>query len=749
MAVNEAAAGGSPPQQTFHSPDPVTPVQNPREITPISPARKLVLPVVTTSPTRPRGSAATRSRSPAPAIATPESLGERELAIARVVVRAPPCLCNKGLSRRASLTRAACKCRRRAGCLSLVVGSRLACRGSTASLTRSCAHSWRPAAGGRGLSCGATLRSRYELPFCLGALSQRICSAIGPAVPSSHIWRVLPQRVRNSIAFKHVARSMVSRYLREWRYAVQLRFWLQYANTVALRHWAYFRQLHGWRAWRWTIQAENHVLATRAKRASSMLWRSLQAWAECTPFVARMGRGQTSSPSLVEWAFCAKYRDTRQLAISVDTWTTHTRCRRRLKLQMAKSWQHRQYAMLVRSIRAWESYADASKQLKTSYRKAVAFRRKRVLASWVDAKRQRCIALETKVHSHRLNRVRAHMYRWQCGIENQRADDTARRMFKTNLQNALFSRWRRATTFAAALRAMDEVATGVALSRLARKTIDGWVMWRSIQLKKATICRAADGHYRNGLAANTFVCWRLFVGHRVKLCRLRRQAWQHRRSRTMRRAFGTWLCYHARLNKEYAALQLALQNRQRSNVRAAFAGWQCFKAASRARRLQFLHAQGFREEFLTAGILRTWCESISETRRMRSLFTAACKHADVKAQGFVMHAWSQAAQLSATLRWAKQSRLSSLCTSLGVGKLRRSWHVWAVDFVAAVRAKAAQQCRAIGYLKMRRLRACMTMLGAFVAQRRWAHRKWSTAVHKVRTPEVNSCHVMIAANPCR
>ncbi len=166
MAVNEAAAGGSPPQQTFHSPDPVTPVQNPRESTPISPARKLVLPVVTTSPTRPQGPAATRSTSPPPVIATQDSLGERELAIARVVVRPPTCLCKTGFSLRASLTRAACECRRRVGCLSLVVDSRLACRGSTASLSRSCAHSWRPAAGGRGLSCGATLRSRYELQFC-------------------------------------------------------------------------------------------------------------------------------------------------------------------------------------------------------------------------------------------------------------------------------------------------------------------------------------------------------------------------------------------------------------------------------------------------------------------------------------------------------------------------------------------------------------------------------------------------------
>lgn len=86
-AVTETTAGGSPPHRTFHSPDPVTPVQNPRESTPISPARKLVLPVVTSSPVRPRGPVATRSAPPASVIATPEPLGEREQAIARVVVR--------------------------------------------------------------------------------------------------------------------------------------------------------------------------------------------------------------------------------------------------------------------------------------------------------------------------------------------------------------------------------------------------------------------------------------------------------------------------------------------------------------------------------------------------------------------------------------------------------------------------------------------------------------------------------------
>ena len=562
-------------------------------------------------------------------------------------------------------------------------------------------------------------------------------SAIGPAVCTAHGWSVSPQRVRNSIAFKHVARSMVSRHLRVWKDAVQQQFWLQYANTVALRKWARFRQLCGWRAWRRAIQAAIFVSTTRAKRARSMLWRSLEAWAECTPFVGQIRCGQPRcSPSLVKWAFCTKYRDTRQLAINVDNWTTYMRCRRRLKLQMAKSWQHRQYSVLVRAIRAWESYLVGSKQTKTSCRKAVAFRRKRVLASWVEATRQRHVALETKVRSHRLSRVRAYMHRWRRGIENQRVDNAARQMSKTNLQNAMFSRWRRVTNFAAALRAMDEVATGVALSRLAQKAIDGWVTWRTIQLTNVAIQQAADGHYRNGLVSSTLVCWRVFVGYRVRRCSLQRRARQHHRSRTGRRAFGTWMCYLARLDKEYAALQLALRNRQRANVRATFKRWQDFKAASHARRLQLLHAQGYRDAVLSAEILRTWCESIAEIKRMCSRLAAARKHADDKLQRSILYRWSQAAQLSATLRWAKQSRLSRLRASLRAGKLRRFWCVWAVDFVAAERAKATRLRRAVSHLSMRRLRACMIMIGAFMAQRRWVHRQWSSAVQQVRVPEV-------------
>ena len=530
---------------------------------------------------------------------------------------------------------------------------------------------------------------------------------------------------------------MVNRHLRVWKNAVQQRLLLQYANTVALRKWAHFRQLCGWRAWRWAIQAAICVSTTRAKRTRLMLWRSLEAWAECTPFVCQKRCGQPRcSPSLVQWAFCTKYRDTRQLAISVDNWTAYMRCRRRLKLQVAKSWQHRQYTMLVRAIRAWESYLVGSKQTKTSCRKAAAFRRKRILASWMQATRQQHEALEAKVRSHCLSRVRAYMHHWRRGIENQRADNAAVQMSKTNLQSAMFSRWRRVTNFAAALRAMDEVATGVALSRLAQKAINGWVTWRTIQLKNVAIQQAADGHYRNGMASRTIVCWRIYVGYRVRRCRLRRRARQHHRSRTGRRAFETWLCYLARLDKAYAALQLALRNRQRANVRAVFKRWQHFKAASHARRLQFLHAQGYRDAVLSAETLRTWCESIAEIKRMCCRLAAACKHADVKLQRSMLYRWSQAAQLRATLRWAKLSRLSSLGATLGAGKLRRSWCVWAVDFVAAERAKATRLRRAVGHLSMRRLRACMNVLGAFMARRRWVHLQWSSAVHQVRISEV-------------
>ena len=100
-AATVANDPGSPPHHSFLSPDPVTPVQNPRaSAAPVSPARKLVLPVVTTSPVRrPPGPAASRHRQPPPASAPLVSgergvcgawspLGEREQAIARVVVSA-------------------------------------------------------------------------------------------------------------------------------------------------------------------------------------------------------------------------------------------------------------------------------------------------------------------------------------------------------------------------------------------------------------------------------------------------------------------------------------------------------------------------------------------------------------------------------------------------------------------------------------------------------------------------------------
>ena len=293
---------------------------------------------------------------------------------------------------------------------------------------------------------------------------------------------------------------------------------------------------------------------------------------------------------------------------------------------------------------------------------------------------------------------------------------------------------------------MDGVAIGVALARLARKSIDGWVMWKTIQLKNTEIRRAAERHYRNRLASSTIARWRIFVGQRVRRYRLYRRARHHHRSRMVRRAFGTWLCYLARLDKEYAALHRALQNRQRSNTRAALTSWQYFKAASQARRLQFLHAQGHREAVLSAEMVRRWLDSIAELRMMRSKLAVACEHANLQVQGFVLNAWTQAAQLSATLRWAKQSRLCTLRISLGTGKLRRAWHVWAVDFVATARAKAAQLRRAVTHLSTCRLRAAMAMLGSFLIQRRWVHRQWSTAVQQVRVSPSNSGHTITAAN---
>lgn len=71
------------------SPDPVTPVKDPPHPSALnSPPRKLVLPVVTTSPTR--GRAARAPPAPPPRTATHAPLGEREQGIARVVVRLSP-----------------------------------------------------------------------------------------------------------------------------------------------------------------------------------------------------------------------------------------------------------------------------------------------------------------------------------------------------------------------------------------------------------------------------------------------------------------------------------------------------------------------------------------------------------------------------------------------------------------------------------------------------------------------------------
>lgn len=739
-----AGATKCSPPRTFHSPDPVTPVQNPRQTTPISPARKLVLPLVTTSP---RGRFTRHSTPAEPVFATPEALGERDQAIARIVVRAAPLrsayttsqflfYIPGSLLRGMSAGNALAVCIPSPARILCGTGFQYCCLAAVLSagdlllvgVDRTAARFAEP---------GERLTRRAQDPQQSTRLAQ-----------ISQLVRVFCQREHNSIAFKHAARCMVSRYIREWRHAVELRSWVQHMNTVAIRHWAYSRQLCGWRAWQWTIRAEVCVSTTRAKRARLILWRSLEAWADCTPFVDCMGCGQTRrSPSLVEWSFCTRYRNTRQVALSIDTWSIHVRCMRRIKLQVAKSWQHYQYAMLLRTIRAWESYLVTSKKTKTAYRQAVAFHLRQVFASWVHVKRLRCRALEAQVQSQRLCRARVYMHGWQSAIEYQRANDAAQWMHRIKLQSVMLSRWRRATKLAAALRAMDEVATGVALSRLARKSIDRWVIWRGIQQKTIAVRQAADRHYRNVLALNVTARWRLFVCYRVRRCRLQRKARHHRRSRTVRRAFGIWTCYLARIDKEYAALQLALKHRQRVNTRGAFIRWQQFKAVSQARRLQFLHAEGHREAVLSAEMLRRWCELIEELRRMRSCLAAACRHAAGQLQGSILYKWSQAAQLSATLRWAKQSRLSTLRASLGVGKLRRSLRMWAVEFVAAARAKATLQQRAVNHFGICRLRVGMAKLTAFLTHRRWMHRQWSVAEKQVRASGLSHCHVIAAANP--
>ena len=538
--------------------------------------------------------------------------------------------------------------------------------------------------------------------------------------------------LRNSVAFKHVARSLVARHLGVWRAAVQRRTWLMYANMAALRHWAYARQTYALRAWRWTGWAERMVRAVRWKASQARLWRSLACWAEQTPFVRSTGSDPTGSPGLVEWAFASKYRDSRRLAISVDTWATHLRWQRRVTLLKAKVWQHRQYAVLATAIRSWQMFIVVAKHMANASRLAEVSREasqlKTTLAAWVLVRKQSEANAASKVRAQSMSRARRYLRAWQIGIKVQRSATKSIRSLGTRMQTLVLSEWSRVVQLTIALHAMDDVAIGIALSRLARKSVDGWMTWRNVQVQKKMLqCAAVLHHHRTQVSA-AVMQWRRFVVYKVRRYAMKRQARQHHRSRRLRRTFGTWLCYHARLDKEYAALQRALQKRQRANSFAAFVGWQLFKVSSQARRLQFLHAEGYREAVLSAAIMYQWCEAIEMLKVERSRHATACQHADLQLLFAVLSGWAQAAELSATLRWAKQSRLSALRASLDLGRLRRSWAVWSGEIVTGGRAKANKHKRAVCHIEACRVRKCMAMLSEFLAQRRFAKRKITVAV---------------------
>ena len=197
-----------------------------------------------------------------------------------------------------------------------------------------------------------------------------------------------------------------------------------------------------------------------------------------------------------------------------------------------------------------------------------------------------------------------------------------------------------------------------------------------------------------------------------------------------------WLRYLAWVDEEYGALQRALLHCQRSVARAALAGWQKFRKASQTRRLQMLHAEGHREAALMDMALSGWQAGVTVVRSRRDQDCEARRHYRLCLQRTVLHGLTQATQLSATLRWAKESRLASLRATLAISRQRRVWGLWAVDLLAAARLKAAARLRADIHRRSHRLRSAMAALAAFLAQRRWTNRKLAAALNLVRVTAV-------------
>ena len=540
------------------------------------------------------------------------------------------------------------------------------------------------------------------------------------------------------MALKHVARALVSRYVDRWRRAVRRRLEAAQHNVAALRLWARARRRTAWRAWRRVVCLEHAVVSSAARRREARLARSLVWWAEQTPFAhtPRLGRAGRSPPSLVEWAFAAKYRTTRRLAMAMDTWATYLRRRRRLALLEAKAWQHNQHAALARAIRSWQTSLADSRLKRQARCRLRASRLSLALRAWAQVHQHSQAAAEGRIRVLAMSRMARHVRRWQVNVDAQRLAATADRCFNARLGATAVGEWRRVTHLSKALRAMDEVAVGVALRRIAQKHIDGWLEWRSIQLQKNEVVNIANAHHSASLTSWAIRRWRGFVEFCNRRTRLKRQARHHRRSRRLRGAYSVWLRYLAWVDEEYGALQRALLHCQRSVARAALAGWQKFRKASQTRRLQMLHAEGHREAALMDMALSGWQAGVTVVRSRRDQDCEARRHYRLCLQRTVLHGLRQATQLSATLRWAKESRLASLRATLAISRQRRVWGLWAVDLLAAARLKAAARLRADIHRRSHRLRSAMAALAAFLAQRRWTNRKLAAALNLVRVTAV-------------
>jgi hypothetical protein len=673
------------------SPDPVTPVHTPQRRKQLavvgSPIRKMVLPAVTSSPTRRRVQAGSTPVSRRRAGSGPWADQVRGLLVWCSV---SPCVRARGSS---------------------AAHARSARRRQQESARAQLSSVWRRWVS---LCRMANIQVRWH-PHgkC------EIWSARGSACDSD----TLAPRARQGItALKHAAASIAARCLRHWAGVAGWRQHLLQMSAAALGHWATATQKRAWQAWargRPTMDAVEPGPPPRPDQPASVsaVPRPCGPEAEAAAPPHSTRSADAVPPLLPD---CEPSPDERP---HDDVLDGHTRDNvgeeiRPHLVEQACQCRARRLALSV--FRAWAVALHERKCAVLVAQLVSASKLKSTLLAWTRALSLARAQIAAHAAHRALQRSCLVFSRWRgCS-----AADVARAIQHRRQQAQLrrFGQWRWGVQRIQALRSIDRAAVELAILRLARGAVHRWVSWHA--RRAAALATAADMGRRQSrrMAVFAWCRWRAFIAYRQRWYRYLRKARNFRRVVAFQRHFGRWLAFIETVDQHYAVLRRALCHYSRMTAHITICRWGRACDMKRERRLELLYATGHRNCTLLKQAVREWQARVVLKAQAKETSAAARLHRAQRLKGDAFQQLVAALQARSTLRWARAERLRCMRLHLDKYRLGRLWGSWRRR-MAMARCKAA----AVQLARRHRLMRAMSAAQAFLRHRQRCKQRNSAA----------------------